>query len=257
MKILIFDIETTPILGYAWSTWKTDLISVVEDWTMMSFAYKWYGDKSRPTFVRPDMKNPWDGKKMVEYLWNLFDEAHVVIGFNSDRFDNKKAQALFLRYGLKPPSPFKSVDLLKVSRRNFAHSSHKLDNISKLLGFGTKTHHGGFMKMFQECMKDNDPKAWKLLEKYNKQDVLLTEKLYVMLLPWISNHPLDPTKDHDGATCPSCHRTGTSQKRGLQTARTWSYQRYHCIPKKGGCGRWFKGRRALKDLKDAVDEDTQ
>jgi hypothetical protein len=33
----------------------------------------------------------------------------------------------------------------------------------------------------------DDPKAWALMGRYNRQDVKLLEKLYVALLPWIQN----------------------------------------------------------------------
>ncbi len=36
---------------------------------------------------------------------------------------------------------------------------------------------------------NKDPAAWKVMEKYNKQDVLLLEKVYDRLLPWIKSHP--------------------------------------------------------------------
>jgi len=237
LKILIYDIETTPILGYTWGTWNTNVIQVKQDWQMICFAYKWYGSKARPAFVRPPLGDPWNDKAMVKELWTLFDEADVLVGHNVDKFDTKKVNALFLRHGLRPPSPTKSVDTLKVSRRNFSNSSNKLDSLTQMLDLGKKTENAGYMKLFNGCMLDDDPKMWRLMERYNKQDIVLTERLYLMLLPWMKSHPVD-LDNPDG--CRACGHTKL-QKRGFQDTNTFRYQRYQC-PK---CGKWHRGRTRI------------
>lgn len=254
MKILILDLETTPMLGWSWQSYNTNLISVEEDSRIMSAAYKWYGEKGAIKFVRPDLDDPYEDTWLIKHLWDLLDTCDVLVGHNAGRFDSRKMNAQFLRHKLPPPAPYRVVDTLKVARKHFNHSSNKLDSLVKVLGIDGKVQHGGFMKLFDGCMRKNDPKMWKLLERYNRRDIVLTEKLYKELLPWIDNHPMDPYKIHNHETCPNCHKTGTAQKRGFQMARTWSYQRYWCNPAKGGCSKWFKGRSALKSVHDAIDE---
>ena len=43
-KILIIDIETSPIMGKVWSLWKQNvsLDQIEEDWYIMSYAAKWH-----------------------------------------------------------------------------------------------------------------------------------------------------------------------------------------------------------------------
>ena len=235
MKILIFDVETTPILGYTWKTWKTDVISIKQDWQMICFAYKWYGQKKRPTFVRPDLEDPWKDRDMVKQLWLLFNEADVIIGHNLDRFDIKKTNAMFLRHNLTPPAPYKTIDTLKVARKNFANSSNRLDSLGELLNIGRKAPTHGYMALFNGTMEENTTKAWNIMRKYNIQDVILTEQLYEKLLPWITNHPIDLDNPEGCTNCGSTHIIA----RGYRETRSFRYQRFQC----GDCHSWMRGRK--------------
>jgi hypothetical protein len=44
-RILLFDIETMANLGWVWGKWEQDVIAFKERWYMLSFAYKWFGEK--------------------------------------------------------------------------------------------------------------------------------------------------------------------------------------------------------------------
>ena len=44
-KILLFDIETMANEGYVWGIWEQNVIAIKRPWYMLSFAYKWLGDK--------------------------------------------------------------------------------------------------------------------------------------------------------------------------------------------------------------------
>jgi DNA-directed RNA polymerase subunit RPC12/RpoP len=90
---------------------------------------------------------------------------------------------------------------------------------------------------------DNDAAAWKLMEKYNKQDVILLEKLYDRLLPWIDGHPNHGLyEESDTMVCTNCGSKHL-QRRGLQHSLTASYQRYQCQD----CGTWMRGRYTMLD----------
>ena len=66
------------------------------------------------------------------------------------------------------------------------------------------------------------------MEEYNIQDVVLLEKLYKKLLPWIKQ-PLNQTimKDRNGFLCPTCARPALLSK-GYRYTTTGAYQRYQC-----------------------------
>jgi DNA-directed RNA polymerase subunit RPC12/RpoP len=87
---------------------------------------------------------------------------------------------------------------------------------------------------------DKDSAAWSRMEKYNIQDVILLEKLYYKLLPWIKSLP-NRNLETDDHVCPSCGSKHL-QKRGVNKTITAEYQRYQCK----GCGSWSQGTTAIK-----------
>ena len=230
MKLLIYDIETSPLQSYTWGTYQTDVVKVEKDWYMLSFAYKWYGEKKTKVYGLPDFatykKDPTDDIELVKKLHELFDEADVVVAHNGDNFDQKKSSARFLLNGLTPPSPYQQIDTLKVAKRYFKLTSNRLNDIGQYLKVGKKVETGGF-DLWLKCMA-GDQKAWKLMKKYNKQDVDLLELVYEKLLPWIKNHPNRAVLDGVPDACPNCGAVGKMQLRGKYATRTMVKQNVQC-----------------------------
>jgi len=229
-KVLLYDIETSPNLAYVWGKYDQNVIAYEEEWEILSVAWKWLGQKRIHCVTQKDNSE----LGLCSWIWELFDTADVVIAHNGDKFDQKKVKARMLIHGLKPPSPFASVDTLKIARKHFKFNSNKLDDLGRQLGVGRKLKHPGF-DLWLGCMK-GDAKSWSMMEKYNKQDVVLLEKVYKKLLPWIDNHPsMALLQDREG--CPSCGSKQV-QKRGKLVTHKSVFQRYQCQK----CGGWFKGR---------------
>lgn len=180
---------------------------------------------------------------MVRSVYKLLNEADAVCHFNGEKFDIPRLNSEFLLAELGPPSPFKHIDLLKTCRKRFGFASNKLDYVCKILGIGAKVHHKG-MELWHGCMAGDDA-SWRTMEAYNKGDVLLTQKLYDRLLPWIEGHPnrgvFDGVDDADRC-CPSCGGTKL-QRRGDYIAQSMTYARYQC--KTPGCGKWSRGRKPI------------
>lgn len=235
-KVLFYDIETTPNLGYVWGKYEQDVIEYQSEWELLSFASKWLGEKS----VSAVGRNTHTEKELVEALHAKLDEADVVIAHNGDRFDQRKANAKFIEFGLLPPTPYKTVDTLKVARRYFAFNSNKLDDLGRVLGLGRKKQTGGFA-LWKGCM-DNNPAAWRTMIRYNKQDVTLLEKVYLKLRPWIENHPPMNVLNDRPTACPKCSSEDTMQARGWATTKVAKRRRYQCT----GCGGWCQGRHSTK-----------
>lgn len=227
-KILLFDIETAPIVSYTWGLWEQNVVDVKREWYMLSFAYKWLGDtkvtvKSLPMY-RGYSKDKENDKALVQDLWRLFDEADVIIGHNGDAFDIKKTNARFVIHGMKPPSPYKTIDTKKVAKKYFKFDSNSLNNLGKYLGLGEKIDTGGF-ELWLGCMS-GDMKAWAKMCRYNRQDVILLEKVYLRLRNWINNHPR--TSDSPiSEVCPNCGGNHL-QKRGFLLNKTTKLQRWQC-----------------------------
>jgi rubredoxin len=124
-------------------------------------------------------------------------------------------------------------------KKRFKFPSNKLDYVSGALGLGNKTPHDG-MPLWVSCMAD-DPKAWKLMEKYNRQDVVLTEKLYDRLLPWIPYHPNMRLYDSN-VNCPRCGSKVGLQRRGFAYTNVSKFQRWQCT----ACGGYFRSTSRIQ-----------
>lgn len=236
LKVLIFDIETAPSLGWVWGKFEQDVISFEQHWYILSFAAKWLGSNKIINYALPDFpgysKNKENDKQLVEKLWSLMDEADIIIAHNGDKFDIKKSNARFLVHGLNPPSPYKTIDTLKIARKYFAFDSNRLDDLGKILGVGEKVSTGGF-KLWEECMQGNK-KAWAKMKKYNKQDVLLLEKVYLRLRSWLKLHPRVTEESADVCHCCGSYNV---QRRGYNYTKCNKFHRYFCKD----CGAWTQG----------------
>lgn len=240
-RIALIDLETAPNLGYTWGKYEQNVIRFVKEWFLLSFAVKWYGGEGKTkVYALPDFpgydEDRANDSQLVAKLWEVLDEADLVIAHNGDRFDLRKSNARFLFHGMNPPSPYRTVDTLKLVRKHFALNSNKLDDVAKLLGLGRKAETGGF-ELWEACMA-GDRAAWRKMTRYNGQDVDLLEKIYERLRPWHATHPAIATL-HAGLTCPACGST-EMQKRGFDLVGQKKIQRFQC----SGCGKWSRGKSA-------------
>lgn len=242
MKILLFDIETSPMLSYIWSLWdETRSMEKVEnDWYVMSWSAKWLGDKKTIVKALPDYpsykKDKQNDKLLLKDLWDLLDEADIVIGHNSMKFDCRKVNARFLSHNMTPPSPYRSIDTLKQAKAHFNFTSNKLNDLGVALGVGKKIPTGGF-ELWRGCLNDNR-KSWALMKKYNKQDVDLLEKIYLKMRPYMKNHPNISLDDvDDRIRCPACGSYNI-QRRGYSYTNSSKFARLHCEE----CGKWSRAK---------------
>jgi hypothetical protein len=243
-KVLFLDIENSPMVAYSWGPmWETRLIEIIEPWYMMSFAYKWQGQKRVTVRALPDYplyaKHPQNDKALAFELRNLLDEADVVIAHNGDRFDLPKCASRVLVHGGKPPSPYKTIDTLKISRRQFRFESNKLDDLCRILGIGSKLKHTGF-DLWKRCM-EGDERAWRIMRRYNAHDVDLLEALYDRIKPWAPSHP---KLNHftRAIACPTC-QSPNIQSRGFAFTATGKRQRIACQ----SCGAWSTTGALIKE----------
>lgn len=232
LKVLLFDIETSPNLAYVWGKYEQNVISFKKEWELLSVAWKWFDLKGAP--IHCAARNNLTEKEIVLKLWTLFDNADVIIAHNGDQFDVKKVKAKFLEYGLKPPSSYKTVDTKKIAKNQFMLNSNSLDDIGNLLKIGRKKQTGGF-ELWLKCMA-GDKKAWKKMIAYNKQDVALLEKVYLKVRPWLPNHPDVYSVVGRNKVCPTCGSKKLNL-RGFRYTKTGRTQKLNCLD----CGSWTQG----------------
>jgi DNA polymerase elongation subunit (family B)/predicted RNA-binding Zn-ribbon protein involved in translation (DUF1610 family) len=237
-RVLTLDIESKPLTVYTWGLWDQNIgiNQIVDHGGMMCFAAKWLGSKE--VLFYSEFKDGYQG--MVEAAHKLLSEADVVITYNGDRYDVKKLNNAFMLAGMNPPKPFKSIDLIKTNKNRFDLPSRKLDYLVQQSGVGAKVKHQGF-DLWIDCMK-GDAKAWATMEKYNRGDVLITEKAYLRLLPWITNAPHHGMFTGDEHSCPYCGSTKLKRD-GVTHTNVTSYRLYSCTNCKG----WVRGNTKLQD----------
>lgn len=233
-RILFYDIETTPILQWRWTAGRDDsrALRVDEGSYILTVAYAWEGYKTIHTLKAIGGREDYG---VVVDLWQLFDHADIVVAHNGDKFDRKKANIQFFKYGLHPPSPYATVDTLKVARKHFAHHSHSLDALAKLKLNHQKKQTGGMSLWFD--VMEGDEAAMKRMLAYNKADVEALRELYYELQPWIDNHPNRGLWNEGVTTCPKCGSTDL-QKRGVKRTNSARYQQYYC----NTCGGYSRSR---------------
>jgi DNA-directed RNA polymerase subunit RPC12/RpoP len=238
VRILTIDIESKPLTVYTWSLWDqhVGIDQIVDHGGMMCFAAKWAGDKEVLFFS--EFHHGYEA--MLQAAWDLLSEADVVVTYNGDRYDIKKLNQAFMLAGMRPPKPFKSIDLIKTNKSRFDLPSRKLDYLVRQSGVGAKVKHQGF-DLWIDCMA-GDAKAWDVMEKYNRGDVVVTEKAYLRLLPWLTNSPHLAMFTREGRSCPYCGGKKLNQD-GYTHTNVQSYRLYECLR----CGGWARGTVTLQD----------
>jgi hypothetical protein len=248
-KILFYDIETAPNLSYVWGHYEQNVIKHDREWYMLCFGYKWEHQKrtyvsSLIDFPEAYAKDPEDDFHVVKKLWELINEADIIVAHNGDKFDQRKANARFIKHGLGPASPVATVDTLKVARKYFYFNANHLNSLGKHLGLGEKVETGGF-ETWAGCMR-GDSKAWRKMIKYCRQDVVLLRDVYLALRPWMTNHPNRNTYE-EGNGCPTCGHL-TLHRRGYKTTKTMRYIQMQCQ----ACGSYCRLRVAVKENRPEI-----
>jgi hypothetical protein len=228
VKILLFDIETTPMEVYVWGLFGNKYIqhgNVIKDWNVLSWSAKWLCDSGVISDIQTSKEAMnRDDKRVLGGIWDLINQADVVIAHNGDKFDLKKLNTRFHMNGFLPPSPYQSIDTLKVAKRNFAFSSNRLDYLGQIM-----TNKGKISTNFQlwtDCLR-GDPKALHNMLEYNEEDVRLLEEVYLELRPWIKSHP-NVGVYMDGEVCPSCGSDDVHANGGYYTTMANRYESYRC-----------------------------
>ena len=235
-KILLIDIETSPNLATVWGIWQQNisLNQLLESSSTLCYAAKWLGEEE---VMFKSVQNT-TYKRMLKSVHKLMDEADAIIHYNGSRFDIPTLNKEFLIAGMPPPSPAKQIDLLSVARKQFRFVSNKLDYVSQALGLGKKTEHMGH-ELWLRCM-NKDKEAWAIMEEYNKNDVILLEKVYDKFKAWCKNHLNMSLFVEGDVVCPNCGGQH-HQKRGFSYTNSSKFQRYQCQE----CGNWFRGKQNL------------
>lgn len=228
VKTIILDLEVMAHEGFFWGkAYEVNIIEVIHYGKILTFAVKPLGRKAY-ALGWLDCGNE---ERLVKKLWKVLDENDVIIGHNFKGFDNKWCKTRFLKYGLPPPSPYKIIDTLLIAKKHLQLPSYSMNNIAAYYGLGAKVGHEGW-PLWKKCL-NRDPKATAKMKQYNAGDVVLNEKVYNLLLPYLeSEKNWVPAK-----VCGRCSQDKL-QRRGFGWASGQRYQKLRCT----NCGRTERGK---------------
>lgn len=237
-KVLLFDIENSPLITANWGLYDQNAVWMVQDWHLLCFSYKWDGQKKVHNKSLPDYatykKDRTNDRELVKDLWKLFDEADIIVAHNGDRFDIRKANAKFIEHGLPVPSGYKTVDTLKIARKVGAFTQNRLDYLADKLGVGRKLQTGGYT-LWQDCMA-GDEKAWKKMIRYCNQDIRVLDGVYQKIKAWHTSFPDMTLYTGKRGHCKQC-QSPRLEKRGFEYLKVKVFQRLRCKD----CGAWQRG----------------
>lgn len=194
-KILIFDLETSPELGYVWGRFKQFLapVQVEQRSYLLTWSAKWLGEKEVLADEIPNYRTcegkytEQDDLEVVTSIWRLLDECDVAIAHNGLRFDFPYLNSRFAYHGLGMPSPYKAVDTCKIAKKYFRFPANSLKELGIYLGIDTPKLDTDF-QLWVDCMHGVRG-AWDYMVEYNKFDVKLLEEVYLKLRPYDKSHP--------------------------------------------------------------------
>ena len=98
-RILLFDIETAPMMAFIWKLWKENvgLPQIISDWFIICWSAKWlYSNEIFTGCLTPEEAVKQDDKRIVTDLWELINKADIVIAYNGVAFDIPKINSRFL-----------------------------------------------------------------------------------------------------------------------------------------------------------------
>ena len=227
LKFAVLDIETKPLVTYTWGLWRQNigLNQIKDHGGLLCYAIKWIGEDSTKFYSEWDL-----GKdELIRQSYEDINNADVVVTYNGDRFDLKTLNSYYITEGYPKPKPYKSVDLFKENKKHFNFPSKKLDYLAQRVVNDHKTAHTGF-DLWTGCM-NGDKESQALMEKYNRQDVLLTEKVYLENLSWWAYQPhMGMFTEAKNMVCPKCGSKKVTPINGETVkAHVQKYQLLQCV----------------------------
>ncbi len=182
LKVLVYDIETSPNIGWFWRAGYNQTITpkqIIKERAIICISYKWVGEDQVYNLVWD--KNQ-DDKFMIENFIEVLNEADLIVAHNGDRFDLKWIKTRALYHGLEMLIDYPQFDTLKVAKKKFNFQSNRLDYIAKLLGFEGKIKTD--IDLWIDVVLKKDRKALNKMLEYCDEDVRQLEKVYEKLVGW-------------------------------------------------------------------------
>ena len=246
-KILIYDLEVSTI-RLEIETYGLKVYDkyhkhqdVTRDYAIHGAAWKWLGD-DKVSCISVSPRNPFDDAAVTKAMYDVFNEADVIVGHNVDRFDTRKLNTRALKHGLAPIPAKVSVDTLKLARRYFDITSNSMAYLARFLELGVEKDNSPDWA----AIRAGDSEALAYMREYNRRDVIVTEQIYLKLRSWDNNPPniaaIQEIRDIEGKLitgCPACGSTDIINYGHFWTRKGVKKHRLYCK----SCRKSSKGKR--------------
>jgi len=226
-RVLLWDIETDGL--------QADRIVCI--------GYKFLGEREVHMLKATDYPRDglWCDKGLIDAFVKVFEECDYHVTWYGSRFDEPVLKTRMIAHEMLPLMPKPHVDLWKAVRYRFRLYSNRLQAWQDHLGLRedkTPVKPSVWIKA-----RYGDAKALEYIYEHCHFDVLVLEKAFKRVRPWIDTEPARGliTGDHHG--CPTCGHKKV-QRRGYKVANTRAFQQFRCMNPK--CGRWFRARVPAK-----------
>lgn len=245
MRVLLWDIESAPHLGYFWSRWKQNIGSnqiEQEGGYMLSAAWKWLGEEEVYHVWADDPVHGNDAN-ICAALYEVIEQSDVIIGHNQNSFDYPMLNARLVQNGFPPLKNVKKIDTLLIAKKNFRFATNKLDDLGKYLGVGRKIDTGGFELWHRVITGDKNALAE--MVDYNRQDVVLLERVYLKLRAFDSNPAANAGHYYEDnlSRCPVCGSSEVIETGNASYTPVSKFVEMVC----NDCGHRSRKRQAVND----------
>lgn len=212
-----YDIEVTPNIGVFWQpSYSTSITydQILQERQIICLSAKKEGGKvfNLAWDAPKDLKDFIFGKndrdrKIIEEFAKIARETDDLVAHNGDRFDWKWITARAIRLGIEMPKEIVSTDTLKEAKKHFRFNSNRLDYLAQYLGVGGKTNTGG-LQLWKDVIS-GDKKALSKMVRYCNNDVIILEKVFNKLKPYIKNKT---AVSDDRMECAECGKRMSKQR---------------------------------------------
>lgn len=250
LRVLFFDVETSPLLSYHWRVWKENIApSQIEHGTfLLAWAAKW-ADKQKveSAALSPAEAKAQDDSRIVASLADMIRTADVIVAHNLDRFDLPVLNTRLLALRLPPLPTVTRVDTLKVAKKNFRQTFNRLSYLADFLGIPTKDQME-FEDWRQACQ--GSQKALTKMRAYCRQDVRVLEGVFDGMRPYAQGLPRMVDAEHEmQRACPHCGAGFEALKpSGVYRTKASNFPKYRCDV----CGKEARTRSATRGTKLAL-----
>ena len=208
--IKIIDVETAPEIVYSFRRFKAFISpdQVIKRGYLLSYSISdlYTGEvegKNLTSYPLFDIDHT-DDWELCQDLWQILDDADVVVAHNGYKFDRAYINQRFAYHGMKPPSTYVVVDTLKAAKKQFALPSNSLKEMGAYFETESEKLDNEGFPLWKACC-EGDRSAFERMQTYNDGDVVSLRDLYIKILAWIPQHPnLAAYYEDEVRRCPRC-----------------------------------------------------